>query len=386
MTMLTNEGDDSGKQDAAITQADFEQIIQTIRIRDVRILEAESALRKMTEEYRKLREELLPVFRMAKDNTPLPYRPGESGNDPSPSFQSNIDQQPTTFPPQSKSFGSSLSRKLSTKKFTLGNTPKNASPTHLPPPHEDKSKGMNDRGPSSLDPSAAALAASSHLTASMSNLQQQPSPTSPPPQPPLASRSYNSRDGVGRTMGGGPRSSVMFNSDESTLTSNTSYQSMADRERGAIPNPPQSARRIPQPSNSLNDPPPSAGLSSRRNRDENDNTTEIFKSFRVSMDDPCHKVLPAALKKYNIQADWKQYALYIVFGDQERCLALDERPLILFKQLDREGKKPMFMLRKHATPGIEAYGGDPVPGSAGLVPGSARGVGQQSYTVPGGVL
>lgn len=79
-------------------------------------------------------------------------------------------------------------------------------------------------------------------------------------------------------------------------------------------------------------------------------TVEIFKSFRVSMDDPCYKVLPAALKRYNIQADWQHYALYIVYGDQERCLGYEEKPLILFKQLDKEGKKPMFMLRRHINP------------------------------------
>ena len=75
-----------------------------------------------------------------------------------------------------------------------------------------------------------------------------------------------------------------------------------------------------------------------------------MKSFRVSMEEPCHKVLPVALKKYQIQDDWRQYSLYIVHGDQERCLGLEERPLILFKQLANEGKKPMFMLRKHAAP------------------------------------
>lgn len=73
---------------------------------------------------------------------------------------------------------------------------------------------------------------------------------------------------------------------------------------------------------------------------------EIFKSFRVSMEDPTYKVLPAALKKYNINAPWEQYALYIVHGDNERCLEMDEKPLILFKHLDKAGKKPMFMLRK----------------------------------------
>lgn len=36
--------------------------------------------------------------------------------------------------------------------------------------------------------------------------------------------------------------------------------------------------------------------------------------------------------------------------DEERCLGLSERPLILFKQLDKEGRKPMFMLRRHPTP------------------------------------
>lgn len=80
-----------------------------------------------------------------------------------------------------------------------------------------------------------------------------------------------------------------------------------------------------------------------------DGSVEIFKSFRVSMEDPCYKVLPAALKKYNINAPWEQYALYIVYGDKERCFGMDEKPLIIFKQLDKEGKKPMFMLRKHIS-------------------------------------
>jgi hypothetical protein len=75
-------------------------------------------------------------------------------------------------------------------------------------------------------------------------------------------------------------------------------------------------------------------------------SVEIFKSFRVSMNDPCYKVLPAALKKYNINEPWHHYALYIVFGDLKQCLGPEEKPLILFKQLDKEGKKPMFMLRK----------------------------------------
>lgn len=98
------------------------------------------------------------------------------------------------------------------------------------------------------------------------------------------------------------------------------------------------------------------------------------------MDDPCYKVLPAALKKYQINAPWDQYALYIVYGDQERCLGLEEKPLILFKQLDKEGKKPMFMLRKTNNAQVDASSEQ--PGSAGL---GARGA-TTGYDPPGGII
>jgi len=101
------------------------------------------------------------------------------------------------------------------------------------------------------------------------------------------------------------------------------------------------------------------------------------------MDDPCYKVLPAALKKYQINAPWDQYALYIVYGDQERCLGLDEKPLILFKQLDREGKKPMFMLRKTNNAQVDLTGDGPP--SAGLGSSSARGA-TTGYDPPGGII
>ncbi|KAK4684078.1 protein STE50, partial [Tremellales sp. Uapishka_1] len=69
------------------------------------------------------------------------------------------------------------------------------------------------------------------------------------------------------------------------------------------------------------------------------------KSFRVTLEDPCWKVLPAALKKYKINDDWKMYALFICFGNTERCLSYDEKPLMLFQQLKERGNKPVFMLR-----------------------------------------
>jgi hypothetical protein len=138
---------------------------------------------------------------------------------------------------------------------------------------------------------------------------------------------------------------------------------------------------VPQPLSSSSTPTPGNEAPS----------VEIFKSFRVGLEDPCWKVLPAALRKYNIQADWRAYALYIVYGDQERAVGLEEKPLSLFKDLDREGKKPMFMLRKLA-------GGDVgIPASAAGVKGLGSGATMSSAasvrtmqppgtSLPGGVL
>lgn len=151
-----------------------------------------------------------------------------------------------------------------------------------------------------------------------------------------------------------------------------------DRDR----DPPLSGGSTMNASGTLTNPPSSAPAQSSTNPQ-----VEIFKSFRVSIDDPCHKVLPVALKKYNITADWRQYALYIVHGDQERCLGLNERPLILFKQLDKEGRKPMFMLRKHAAP-AEGHvstvgGGDMRAVNSG---GFGWDGGNKGVQLPGGVL
>ena len=81
-------------------------------------------------------------------------------------------------------------------------------------------------------------------------------------------------------------------------------------------------------------------------KEKSSGSVEIFQSGRVSMDIPCYSLLPEALKKYKIDAPWEQYALCIVYGDKERRLELNEKPLQIFTKLDKEGKKPIFMLRK----------------------------------------
>ena len=54
---------------------------------------------------------------------------------------------------------------------------------------------------------------------------------------------------------------------------------------------------------------------SRSRTDDRAPSDNIFQSFKVSLDDPCSKVLPAALKKYRITDDWRMYALFICYGN-----------------------------------------------------------------------
>jgi hypothetical protein len=378
-------------------QEDISRLARSIiRLRDERIAQAEAQLTRLADDYRKLRQELLPVFKMAKERSePLPYAPYQNSAISPEMYQQDVVSPP--IPPQTMPEKTSLTRTFS-KKLGLSSTPKNNSPTHIPSTiHEGRTLSEHN----SLDPSAAASLASNTLTASMSGGMLPhpspgiPSPTSPLPysHQPLAPRSYQ-REG----------SNAIPRYDAVDDTTSRTAQVLAERE------PPTSAKSVSaklNPSNSTisnastllpsreqsASVPPQLPSSAGAGHTAGDSSSvEIFKSFRVGLDDPCHRVLPAALRKYNIQADWRQYALYIVYGDQERCVGLEEKPLALFKDLDREGKKPMFMLRKLANPIVEVTsaagalkpmgvggGGNGISGSASVRTMSAQ-------NLPGGVL
>ena len=384
------------------SEADYNRLVKSIIERDERLIRAESALIKMDADFKRLKEDVLPIIARAKDRSqPLPWHP----NSHSPDLQNHEDvmSPQVSHTSQEKSNGSSLSRKFSTKRLWLSSAPKSSSPTHIPQSIPENRSTVDN---SNLDPSAAAMAASSHLTASINggpqpsaspNQANIPSPTSPNiayvNQPILNSRAWNGREAQTPSTA---RSIHSHGDDRSSHGTYSSEATLVDRNASnPTPTPSSAGRRQPHPQQSqtaLRDPtqqqedPPSA-----------EPDVQIFKSFRVSMEDPCYKVLPAALKKYNINADWRQYALYIVYGDQERCLGMEEKPLILFKQLDREGRKPMFMLRRHAAPieghsgpagmshqaGVGSMGWD--SGSSGMSGLGTRG-GGSSIQLPGGVL
>ncbi|TGZ79423.1 hypothetical protein EX30DRAFT_397022 [Ascodesmis nigricans] len=355
------------------TQSDIHRLISIIRQRDQRILEHENKLLKMSETLEKLRQDMLPYVKMMKDKSPLPpvanpypyQRPTEEETKDSPQVQDTASIPPpyssTLFPPQEKK---GLSRKFSMKKLILGTPKSQPSPTF-----NDNTSGplYNDYGTTPTAPTHP-----STLT--------NPSTSSLPPQIPP----FTSFDHPSPTSPANPLSHSIYD-PHTSIPAPSPKPLPRDRDRDRNTPTPMTTRSVRTPGPSFHDDPPSDADRSdsrlgRRGKPPTTTTSsstepttsssssqvEIFKSFRVSMEDPCYKVLPAALKRYQIHSDWRNYALYIVYGDQERCLGMYEKPLILFKQLDKEGRKPMFMLRKNAGAGA---GGEGVEGMGLQVPG-----------------
>ncbi|KAK5939257.1 hypothetical protein PMZ80_008560 [Knufia obscura] len=400
-----------------------------MRLRDERIVQLETQLTKLADDSRKLRTELWPLFKMVKENQPLPYRPNEPSMG-SPEYVPETMVSPPLPSAEAEKPKSSLTRTFSKKLGLTSSTPKNHSPTHFPNTIHEGRTPHDDR-PTGLQPSAAASAASNQLTAGMQGGLVMPhhspnpnSPTTPGHQhQALSSRSYQRDNSTfkGRYDGADdsyhhsiptpPLTGAALNnyleSQQPTRSATTAGNKLTNsnisnastlipsREMSASV-PPQSSSGGLRPSTSTNT---NSTSNSKSEVDADDPSVQIFKSFRVALDDPCWKVLPAALRKYNINADWRQYALYIVYGDQERCVGLEEKPLALFKDLDREGKKPMFMLRKLAN-GIGMVGDLPAVAGSTIRPqgqGGGGGGGLQSSaasvrtmgqerTLPGGII
>ncbi|KAH9924732.1 uncharacterized protein B0H18DRAFT_934089 [Fomitopsis serialis] len=132
----------------------------------------------------------------------------------------------------------------------------------------------------------------------------------------------------------------------------TSRSGSSDRSRGdsshttAGPSGPALRQLRPEPSRQDS----SDNLRALRQEPSRQDSTDNLKSFKVSLDDPAWKVLPAALKKYKINNDdWQNYAMFICYGAPgnriERCLSYDEKPLLLFQKLKDAKKNPVFMLK-----------------------------------------
>lgn len=76
---------------------------------------------------------------------------------------------------------------------------------------------------------------------------------------------------------------------------------------------------------------------------------EPLKQLRASTDDSCLKILQHAMKRHHIpREDWSKYVLVICYSDKERILKLAEKPVVVYKELQELGKHPAIMLRQLA--------------------------------------
>lgn len=328
---LSAEGD---KGDLSATQDDIARVIESIRLRDQRIIAAEAELRvlkndldRISDENRKLREETLPIMRLMKDQrTPLPDPAGGTIPSPRDAEPSKVSEN---LAPVKESKGSSLSRKFSTKKLFLGGAPKQPSPTHPPPSYTPQPREVRDDSGTHLEASAAALAASSHLTASMTaqtspGIQsQQLSPTSPAysNQPSSAGSYHGPNSAAARSFPRGHNDRPPYHQDPDTGTHWSQASTVVDnrdRRRQQAPTPSPREQRDDRDTDTPGSA-PLPGSSSQSTRGGGDRSArvfsfvyvkppwtrtdtfpyyrdnpqvEIFKSFRVSIEDPCEVVLP----------------------------------------------------------------------------------------------
>lgn len=115
-----------------------------------------------------------------------------------------------------------------------------------------------------------------------------------------------------------------------------------------------SPQRTATGSQILNESPSTLQAGQRRQADVNGRTRTppspvIFESWRISTNDTTEIILPATLKRYGIDALWESFSLWLVCDDMEIEFGMAEKPSILFKQLRKDGKDPMFMLRRKGS-------------------------------------
>jgi hypothetical protein len=71
----------------------------------------------------------------------------------------------------------------------------------------------------------------------------------------------------------------------------------------------------PSPSASTSQLPVNGSGHHSKSQPHRQESSDNLKSFKVSLEDPAWKVLPAALKKYKINNDdWQNYAMFICYG------------------------------------------------------------------------
>jgi hypothetical protein len=267
----------------------------------------ENEIRKLGDSFSKLREDLLPIYRIVKESKPLP----------TPDHYSRS----TTPPAPSPTYATSqVIRKVSSKK-TL-------------------------------------------------HAQQQPPPTQQVQQQPHSPK-RNSQDWLDNSFYNLSSSNVSIMSKDSAATLSTSNMSSrststltGQSQRGVVGNssrvPSSSAASINNSSSSI---PTNASSVSLNVSVAGSMHSDPIKDFNISPDVPCYKILPQIARRHKVRGDWRSVGLVVCYDDQERMIGLEEKPLAIYKELQREGKNPIFMIREDN--GLKTDSGFVVNGTPG---------------------
>jgi hypothetical protein len=89
-------------------------------------------------------------------------------------------------------------------------------------------------------------------------------------------------------------------------------------------------------------------LTSPGQESSNNVSGDTLKQLRAKTEDPCYKILQAAMRSHRLdKSEWRKYVLVICYGgDKERVLRYDEKPVVVFKELNELGLSPSIMLRQ----------------------------------------
>ncbi|KAK9463756.1 Ste50p [Lipomyces oligophaga] len=345
---------------------DVDRLMRSLELRDRRLLYAEQDIKRLSDnwsrlrdDYARLREDLLPIFKMVKESEPLPT-PG-TGQGP-PHHQYHGPTRHSMFVPSSQPIDSNLSKTpsaffsvknnlVNANTSTSGVGSNNSSPTHQPNWIVDAPPMVPTQSSNTNNLSQTGTGSS---TVSPTFYGHSPSPTGNTPQTAgLGSRRTST---MVAPTGSGTNTTSIVSMSNSPATVPPGFQlqqpplSFASHRRRNSPPPMSTVQSTYAPSVAPTIHSPSSIGQQQTSSASNSggsslSLSEAIKRFRFKPDDPCYKVLPAVLKGHRINDDWRQYALLVCFGDQERVLGLDEKPLGVFKELQDQGQQPVFMLR-----------------------------------------
>ncbi|GAA94076.1 uncharacterized protein L969DRAFT_96656 [Mixia osmundae IAM 14324] len=311
------------------------RVYELISDRDERIVSLEREIVRLGDALQALREEMQQITRTITSNPATSMRPGSSPSKSPTGFQ--FPQQLSSITRAPQLAGSRVSAHGRSQSTTVPTPPQAVAQRVL----------THARASSTANVTTAAIGSSPSGSSALLPLLSSPATTSYSPERILPPLPMSATGPLTPSMG----TPTTANSHASSSSSTGAFFSDSARSQSAatsvfsIDQQGQSSRTSVATTAVSPDVQQPLSSSAKSVASSSGSADNPYKSFKVTLEDPCYRVLPAALKKYNINDDWRDYALFICYGSNEKCLSYDDKPLLLFQKLKESGQKPCFLLR-----------------------------------------